>query len=189
MKKSKKPFSETGFGKFVKKIGKSVPELAGDVIEIITSGNPLVTGIDIIKEKLNLEVKSLNISAEKKAEIQLMLADLEKNRREWEKEIFQLEIEDKDSARDLYKEKSNMANKIARMVINWNLVIIGVLVAGEVACIMYMREHPELLALISSVVGGVVQALISERSTVVQFFFGSSIGSKKKQDHIENDKL
>ena len=103
----------------------------------------------------------------------------------WEKEIFALEIQDKDSARKMYVEEHDKADSIATKIIDWNLPVIGVLLGIEIACIIYMREYPEVLAIISAAVGGVTQSLISERQTVVQFFFGSSMGSKKKQQHIE----
>lgn len=182
-KKEGKPFSETGFGKFTKKVTGLLPELAGDVLEIATSPNPIGAGVNVLKEKL-LGVQS-NSTPEQAERIDELIAELERDRMEWEKEIFALEVEDKKSARIMYVEKSEQADDIASTVMLWNLPAIALLLVIEICCIIYLKDYGEILAIISGAIGAVVQALISERLTVVQFFFGSSQGSKKKQEHIE----
>lgn len=185
-KKDKKPFAETGFGKFASKVTGMLPELAGDVLQIATSPNPIGASVNVLKEKL-LGVQE-NSSPEQSEKIDELIAELERDRMQWEKEIFELEVADKKSARIMYVEKSDQADNIASTVMQWNLPAIGVLLIVEILSIIYLRDEATVLAIISTAVGAVTQALITERLTVVQFFFGSSHGSKKKQQHIEDKK-
>lgn len=175
----KKPFKETGFGKFLDKAGDVIMKNGGDVLNIagkVATGN--ITGA--FGDVANM------LKGDDSPEAKELLNEFELQKMTWEKEIFALEIQDKDSARKMYVEEHDKADSIATKIIDWNLPVIGVLLGIEIACIIYMREYPEVLAIISAAVGGVTQSLISERQTVVQFFFGSSMGSKKKQQHIEN---
>lgn len=180
--KIRKPFGETKFGKFAKKVGSKIPEIAGDVIDIATSPNPIGTAIDMVKDKLKGEADGGNEQAA------LLLHELERDRMTWEKEMYEIEVEDRKSARNMYMTKSGMADRIASQIINWNLPAIAALVVIEILTIIYM-EDKTLIAIISSAVGGVTTALINERLTVIQFFFGSSKGSKDKQKVIEDNQL
>ena len=182
-KKERKPFNETKFGKFTKKVIGSIPELASDVLSIATSSNPIGASIDIIKEKL-LKTQS-NSSPEKSEEIDKLILELDRDRMNWEKEIYALEIDDRKSSRKMYIVKSEKADEIASAIITWNLPVIALLLIIEITCVIYLKNEPALLAVISSAIGAVSQALISERLTVIQFFYGSSLGSKKKQEKIE----
>lgn len=184
-KKNKKKFKETGFGKFAHKVASKVPELAGDVLEIVTSPNPVGAGIDILKEKIQ---KKIGEDPSKDPMLRNLIDEMEINRREWVTEMYNIEVEDRKSARNMYQQKSSMADRVSASIIRYNLPVIASLLLIEIGCIFYLKEHPEILALISAAVGGVVQALISERLTVIQFFFGSSMGSKMKQEHIEGGK-
>lgn len=178
-KKDKKPFSETKFGKFANKVTGLLPDLAGDVLQIATSPNPIGASVNVLKEKL-LGAQS-NASPEQSEKIDELVAELERDRMEWEKEIFALEVEDKKSARVMYIQKSDQADDIATNVMSRNLPAIGVLILVEILSIIYLRERVEVIAIISTAIGAITQALITERLTVVQFFFGSSKGSKDKE--------
>lgn len=92
---SKKPFSETKVGKFIKE---KVQPLAGDVIGIIGD----VTGIEAIERVGEL----INSRKEESAEMMALAHEFEKYKLEWELEIqrlemesFKLEVQDKESAR------------------------------------------------------------------------------------------
>lgn len=90
-------------------------------------------------------------------------------------------LKDVQNARSMYQSGSHgMADSIAKKIINWNLVIIMGLVLIQVFVIM--KVDGQIAAVITGVVGTVIGALISERNTVVNFFFGSSQGSKDKDN-------
>jgi hypothetical protein len=71
-----------------------------------------------------------------------------------------------------------MADDIAEKIINWNLWLLLVLVIVQVLVIMFVDG--QIAAVVTGVVGTITGALINERNTVVNFFFGSSKGSKDK---------
>jgi hypothetical protein len=185
-KKNRKPFKETGFGKFATKVAGSLPELAGDILTIATSSNPIGASINIIKGKL-LDAQD-DANPQRSEEIDKLIAELEKSRMDWEAEIYALEIDDRKDSRKMYILKSEMADDIASAIITWNLPVIALLLVVEIFCAIYLKDDPTLLSVISLSIGAVSQALISERLTVIQFFYGSSLGSKKKQEKIEKER-
>lgn len=186
--RQRKEFSETGFGKFMGKVGEKIPGLVSDVVQIAGSGTPVKTGLQLITSKLlNIKNDPEASPEDKQAATQLLL-EAEQNEREWIQEMYRLEVEDRKDARSMYREKSTMANSVAKFIIRFNLPIIVVLLCIEIYCVFKLKEHPEILALISASVGGITTALLSERQAVINFFFGSSAGSKAKQEHIESNK-
>lgn len=85
------------------------------------------------------------------------------------------------NARDMYKNTDHkQADKIADSVMKYNLIIIIAMVAIQVYVIMNVEG--QIAAVITGIVGTITGALINERSTVVNFFFGSSMGSKDKDN-------
>lgn len=173
-KKDKKKFKDTGVGKFLKEKG---PDILGGALELVGD----ITGRDVL-ENIGKKIKGSDelSAADKERALELLELDLE---------AYKVEVEDRKSARSMYSEKNSKADDIASKIIIWNLPVMGGLLAIEIACIIYMKSHPEVLAIISAAVGGVIQSLISERLTVIQFFFGSSMGSKRKQAHIDDNKI
>jgi hypothetical protein len=91
-------------------------------------------------------------------------------------------LADVQNARAMYKDSHTMADEIARRVINWNLVIILFLVLLQVAAVYYIEST--IAAVVTGVIGTITGALINERSTVVNFFFGSSKGSRDNADVV-----
>ncbi len=153
-----KKFKDTKVGGFLTKFAPEVIDAVGDFFPPVK----VVAGLFDAQP---------NVSTEQRAEFETLLKDYEANE-------LAAYLADRRDARDLYKEKNNMADKVAKQVINLNLIVIAVLVVANIVCIMYLDKA--LLAIVSNVVGMVIQALIQERTTVVQFFFGSSKGSKDK---------
>jgi hypothetical protein len=70
-------------------------------------------------------------------------------------------------------------DKLSYQIMRDNLVIIGVLVFMQIVVVMFI-PNPALVATISTLIGAIVNSLLSERQSVVNFRFGSSIGSKMK---------
>ena len=101
-----------------------------------------------------------------------------------EQELTQLHLADVRDARAMYsnsKSKSDMADKLANRIMSWNLPAIVALVAGNCA-VVYTIENPTIAVALGNIIGASITYLWQERQQVVGFFFGSSVGSKDKQD-------
>lgn len=83
-----------------------------------------------------------------------------------------------ESARSIYAASKDITDSLANKIMNWNLPLILVLVIVNIACVKWLDSV--LLAIVSNVIGMVMQKLFEERSAVTNFFFGSSKGSKDK---------
>ena len=97
--------------------------------------------------------------------------------------LIEMDYKDRAGAREMYKEENQMADEIAKRVIIWNLWIVFLAIVIEILVVIYM-EDKTLIAIISSAIGGLVTALLQERQQVINFFFGSSIGSKNKDKQL-----
>ena len=84
------------------------------------------------------------------------------------------------SAREMHKDNHVQADKIADGVIRWNLWFVFGLVGLNIFVISVFKTNPELLALVSNVLGFVINSLLKERQDIINFYFGSSLGSKIK---------
>jgi hypothetical protein len=92
----------------------------------------------------------------------------------------QMHLDNTKSAREMYKVNPEQAAKVANNIMKYNLVIVFLLVLINVASVVGLRDHAAVLAIVSNFIGIVMMALLSERQAVVNFFFGSSMGSKNK---------
>jgi hypothetical protein len=109
---------------------------------------------------------------------------------EQEKEAYkliELDYQDRAGAREMYKAENKMADEIAKRVIVWNLWIVFLAIVIEILVVIYMQEKT-LIAIISSAIGGLTTALLQERQQVINFFFGSSIGSKTKDKQLNKNR-
>lgn len=92
----------------------------------------------------------------------------------------EMDLENTKDARDMYKTTNHeRADAIADHVMTYNLPIIVVLVCLNIAVVNYI-EGGALIAIASNFIGMAMKQLMSERQTVMNFFFGSSMGSKEK---------
>lgn len=89
-------------------------------------------------------------------------------------------LENTNAARGIYGKSKEMADSLANRIMTWNLPVMGLLVIANIGCIMWLEST--LLAVVSNVIGGLLSQLSNERTTVVNFFFGSSTGSKDKDN-------
>jgi hypothetical protein len=94
--------------------------------------------------------------------------------------VEQMNLDNTKSARDMYKVSPEQAAKVADNIMKYNLVIVFLLVVINVGSVVGLRNHAAVLAIVSNFIGIVMMALLSERQAVVNFFFGSSMGSKNK---------
>ncbi|MEM9417161.1 MAG: hypothetical protein AAF963_02290 [Bacteroidota bacterium] len=108
--------------------------------------------------------------------------EFEKLLKDYELNVYAKEVEDRQSARQMYAAKHEATDWVAKRIMTWNLLFIVVLVGANITCILYLEST--LLAIVSNVIGQVTQALINERLTVVNFFMGSSKGSADKNEML-----
>lgn len=95
----------------------------------------------------------------------------------------QMEIEDRKDARSSYKVNHEQVDKVADHIMKYNLVLVFLLVIINVIAVFNLKEDAALLAVVSNFIGIVIHALLNERQSVTAFFFGSSIGSKTKDQN------
>jgi hypothetical protein len=150
---------------------------------LVKKGIKKVTGIDLDKksptpeeiEKIKaneLEIKKLDF---KQLELEF-LREKEDNRH----------IETiRGQSHESYRTNGQQADKIANLVIKWNLPIIAILVLVNILIVYYMQDNATLIAIVSQVIGIAIGKLFSERQAIIDFFFGSSMGSKEKDISIK----
>lgn len=99
-------------------------------------------------------------------------------------DLYAMDLQDLISARAMYKDTDHrMADDIAKRIINYNLWVVFAAIIVEILVVIYVDDKV-LIAIISGAVGSFTTALLQERQQVVNFFFGSSRGSKAKQKEL-----
>lgn len=99
-------------------------------------------------------------------------------------DLLKMDMQDLADARDMYKSTDHtMADKVAERVINYNLWVVMAALIIEIICVIVIDDKV-LIAIISGAVGSITTALLQERQQVINFFFGSSQGSKDKSIHL-----
>jgi len=163
--KEKKPFKETGFGRFLNKAGKHI----GTVIEVgaeLASGD-IAGALDVVRGKIQ---ESSMAESEK---IKL-LHEMELNRMDWAKEIYELEVRDRESARG---REAHMALAGMRDWFQYVVGSVGLLCFVFVIYTLIFRVVPEsnreMFIHLLGIIEGVVISIFS-------YYFGSSLGSKRK---------
>jgi len=96
-----------------------------------------------------------------------------------------LEYQDLADARAMYKSTTHdTTDKIADKIIKINLPMIIGLVLANIGAVLLLEGQGEIIAIVSNFIGIAIANLFSERQSVVNFFFGSSKGSKDKEKFI-----
>lgn len=177
--KNKKTGEPSKFAEFVKGVGDKISDI--NPLEILTSSNPIGTLMG------NLAGKDDEVSAQFKLELEQRKEEFEKD---WELAVFSKEVEDKASARNMYTARKNSSkenvDKLAKRIMDRNPIYIGVLVAFEIAMILWIKHHGwsvEISASIGTTSGMIIQSLLNERKEIVGFFFGSSF-DKSEQENV-----
>lgn len=175
MKKDKKKFKDTKFGQFLSKAAKKIP----DVIEVaaaVKSGNPIAV--------FN-EAKDLFSKAEKQTddlEVKALVSEFRENEALFQHELdmYALEVQDREGARQMQIENAK-AGRTDWMYLATGTVII--IVFGICAyAIIFLNIPVENREMFTHLLGMVEGAFIGG---MVNFFFGSSKGSKEKQEMID----
>lgn len=159
-KKNKKRFIDTKFGKFLDKAKESVPE-------ILNVGGKLLTGniggafeevSGILKEK-----------AEQSEEAKSLLLEFEIHKMDWQKEIFELEVEDRKDARNLYSSDSLIQKALAILFTIAYFLISYYLFNHFITKNVRLSEFE--IGFISTIFGG----MSTKVNTIIDFFFGGSV--------------
>lgn len=164
-----KKFSETKFGSFLSKVGSTGLNVVS-VITKATSGNIL----GAINDAKNLLGKQSSFESQE-------LLDILQHNEDDFKTDFDKYLEDVKDAREMYQNTSHdIADEIAQKVIRINLPIIGILIVINVLSVWLLQGKGEVIAIVSNFIGIAIANLFNERQSVINFFFGSSKGSKDK---------
>lgn len=153
-----KPFKETKLGSFLKDKAPNILNVVGDVL-------PDKGVLGIIK---NLISSDPNIPDEQKLEFEKLAAD-------HEKEMYALEVQDRDSARKRESEFVKTVGHSDYMV--WFLAVALMVAFAFIVWHLVRESVPnENRELITNIVGIIEGLLIS----IYSYYFGSSMGSRLK---------
>lgn len=181
-KKDRKPFRDTRFGRFLKKAGDKIPDLAGDIFEIATSANPIGASIGLIKDKLE-ERKDKAETAEK-AVINALLAEIERDKAEWEHEanMYEIAVADRDSARKMQIAALGQDDRFAKRFVYYlaSFIIASATIFGV---LLFFIDVPEANKRLVEMFADIY--LFAGAIMIIQFFFGSSHGSKAKDEQLK----
>lgn len=100
---------------------------------------------------------------------------------EQEQALIALQYADLADARSLYAVEHGTADRLARQIMARNLIAVILLLGANAAALVFVTD-PTSAAALGNVLGASIAYLWNERSQVVGFFFGSSIGSKLKDE-------
>lgn len=169
--KEKKKFKETKFGSFLNKAGGAIKENGGDVAGIVlkaATGN--ISGaigdtIEVLRGGSSEETKEL-------------LTELKLRQEEIELDFYRAEIADRDSARNREIEIAKTGNT------DWMLYSVGgtILLSFIATVVVILSGTPTSDSKMLHLVVGEVMSLVS---LIVGYYFGSSRGSKDKQETID----
>ena len=175
-----------------KTIGKVAPML-GTLLAPATGGASLAVGA-LISSVLGVEnePEAIDKALKNDPDAFLKLKELELKEsdslRAQVLALAKLENEKYTKAHDTYQTKNDMADIIADRIIKRNLPYIVVLVITNLVLIYFMKTEVALLAIASNIIGITIGNLFSERQAIVNFFFGSSLGSKQKSLQLKEEK-
>jgi len=176
-KKDKKKFKETKLGQFAKKVATQLPSIAGDIIDVATSPNPIGATLGIIKDKIQGVADSPSGIDSTKANS--LLIEFEKNRMDFEAEMFELEVRDRESARNREISIANLGK------IDWMMYLVGLVGLGAFVYMIYAVVN--IAGFSNNKMGihllGMVEGVAI---SIFSYYYGSSKGSKDKGKQLEN---
>jgi len=120
-------------------------------------------------------------------ELEVTAKDLENQHlRKQVEEINRTEEAKRGMSHETYRLKNDKQDRIAEQVIKFNLPVIAVLLIANILIVYYIQNNATLIAIVSNIIGMATANLFTERQAIINFFFGSSMGSKDKQEKLEN---
>lgn len=180
MTKEKKPFSETKVGKF---IHEQIKPIAGDVLEFVGD----VTGKEAISRVGQFLNDKVNEGGEKASQLEALQYSFKEKLMEFELELTQIDLEafraevaDKANARNHEIEITRITGK--RDWIRPTIVILSfVLFITALWLMAYVHVPVENQRVFDMLLGG---GVIATMQTAIQYYMGSSMGSKSKDDTL-----
>ena len=176
---------KTKVGKFLQKVTQKLPQLAGDVIDVVTSPNPGGAIFDKLKEKLaGQDTGQVGDDLLNEAN-QLTIDDFK---------VYELEEQSRQRASDMYSMSKDTTDDISKSIFKVNIpyilslvFFIAALNLGITLWVPTAIQASVLQALVPvvAIVSSIVTSLLDERKQVTGFYLGSSMGSKKK-DELKN---
>ena len=176
MAKEKPPKKKRSFlGRLWRSVAKNTIPLGDTLVDVIDGGDPTQI-IDAVTKEPNMSQEHKDILIKEAQD------ELERDK---------MDAEDRKDARANYDKSKQQADRLSNQIMTWNLwgilglllVNIGVLIASK------KWEFDESIVLIvGNLIGIVSQALLAERGQVVSFYFGSSLGSKRKTEQLDAKK-
>jgi hypothetical protein len=165
-----KPFKETRLGKFLASKGLDF------AMGIAGTAYPPIAAVNALK----------NLIMADSAPVKLTFDDQQEFIEAYHCYITELDMILKDvaDARSMYEHKNEMADKIARWIMLWNLPLMLLGIAALVVAALLLDSV--VLALVSASIGSLMATLGNERQQVTNFFLGSSVGSKEKGNAIQS---
>ena len=82
------------------------------------------------------------------------------------------------------KAQDRLSRQLGRIITIRNLPVMFFAIVMQLVAMFYLSDVA-LIAIISNLIGQVIQFLINQEMTITNYFFGSSQGSKKKTDLIK----
>lgn len=171
----KKPFKETKFGKILSKagnIGIDVVDIIADVASGDTRG-AVEKVIGRVKEKAETDERA-----------KVLLMELERDRMNFEKEMYSLEVGDRDSARNREIEvikagyKNLAQNALAYIGVGGFMLLVAYIVGWGLA-----EDTPQDQVLM---VGSLLGTCGTIAIMIFTYYFGSSRGSQMKDERTNN---
>lgn len=172
-KEGKKPFNETKFGQFLGKAVNIVPDII-EVGAIAATGNitgAIETARGMLKEK-----------AKNDAEVNKLLLEFEKNCMDFEREMYEIEIRDRESARIREVELAKTGR------IDWLMYATGVTGLAAFMLIVYAViwidnvQNNKLFVHLMGMIEGVAI------SNLFAYYFGTSKSSHEKDEYLKQKK-
>ena len=159
---------KTGLGKFIQKVGKTIPDILDVGMSVLAGESPL----GAIGDKLR----------EKKGESAAAAAAYEEFRikeMEFEKDMFELRVKDRDSARLREIE----IRKTGQFDVLYHLAgLIGLAAFGFICYSLVYLNIPEANKELFIHLVGIVEGVVL---SIFAYFFGSSKGSKDKTEALK----
>lgn len=169
--KTKKKFGDTGFGQFLNKAGKVIP----NILEV---GVQLATGD--IKGAIGTVSDALKAKSANDAEAARLLVELETQRMNWITELERVAAQDRDSARN---REVALAQTGKRDLTPSVLAFVAIAAFAFALYVVAFRTIPEanremFIHILGIIEGGMI-------TLVFQYYFGSSAGSQRKTDLLK----
>lgn len=176
--KDRKKFKETKVGQFFGKAVDVVKENKMDLIELgVAAATMNPAGV--------MENLGDILRKEKTPEAAALVTELDVQREEFEKELFSLEIQDRDSARKMQIAALQQDSWLAKHFM-YLLAAFIILSATAIGIMMFFVEFPDENRRLIEMFADIY--LFAGALMVLQFFFGSSKGSSDKNHIISQAK-